>query len=216
MARLAEPLAASAIHVLKSNRKLSRSKLMAKMQATMFRRHILLPSSLHACMPVHKQCTGTAPHARNKLCLMTAAIQRLLGLQTKQGMGQLFTTGQMQVPLLTGPETLMAYKTRSGSEPPPTIKAGYDKAQAVAAARKDLETAVAAGKPADMDLLASYMAYVKLEQVRPTCLKITPGRPAQYCSHFLDPMAPHALLTGSALEVAAGRGMHAFPGYPSQ
>lgn len=72
----------------------------------------------------------------------------------------------MQVPLLNGPATLTAYKVWAGSDPPAAVKVGFDKAQAVAAARKDLEVAVAAGKPADMDLLASYMAYVKLEQVR--------------------------------------------------
>ena len=71
-----------------------------------------------------------------------------------------------QVPLLNGPVTLTAYRDWAGSDPPAAVKAGYDKAQAVAATRKDLEVAVAAGKPADMDLLASYMAYVKLEQVK--------------------------------------------------
>ena len=71
----------------------------------------------------------------------------------------------IQVPLLSGPETLAAYKALAGSDPPAAVKAGYDKAQATAAVRKDLETAIAAGKPADMDLLASYMAYVTLEQV---------------------------------------------------
>lgn len=71
-----------------------------------------------------------------------------------------------QIPLLAGPATLAHYKEWARSEPPAAVKAGYDKAQAVATARKDVEVAVAAGKPADMDLLASYMAYVKLEQVR--------------------------------------------------
>ena len=71
-----------------------------------------------------------------------------------------------QVPLLNGPATLTAYRDWAGSDPPAAVKAGYNKAQAVAAARKDLELAVSAGKPADMDLLASYMAYVKLEQVK--------------------------------------------------
>ncbi|KAK9841647.1 hypothetical protein WJX74_009405 [Apatococcus lobatus] len=73
---------------------------------------------------------------------------------------------QLQVPLLDGPSTLAYYKEWAHSDPPASVQAGYDKAQAVAAARKDLEIAVAAGKPADMDLLASYMAYVKLEQAQ--------------------------------------------------
>ena len=69
------------------------------------------------------------------------------------------------MPLLAGPATLGAYKAFAAGDPPPAVMAGFHKAQAIAAARSDLEAAVAAGKPADMDLLASYTAYVKLEQV---------------------------------------------------
>ena len=89
----------------------------------------------------------------------------------------------VQVPLLAGPATLGAYRAFAAGDPPAAIMAGYHKAQAVVAARSDLEAAVAAGKPADMDLLASYTAYVKLEQV---C-----GRP------FSQPMAFAYILDAS-------------------
>jgi hypothetical protein len=48
---------------------------------------------------------------------------------------------------------------------PASVKQGYTKAQAAAKLRAASETAVNAARPADHDLLAAFMAYLKLEEV---------------------------------------------------
>ncbi|KAK9810066.1 hypothetical protein WJX72_004227 [[Myrmecia] bisecta] len=50
---------------------------------------------------------------------------------------------------------------------------GYDKAQRAVKLRAGHEAAVAAGKPADADLLAAYMAYIKLEQAQGDPARVT-------------------------------------------
>jgi hypothetical protein len=47
---------------------------------------------------------------------------------------------------------------------PEALRAAYDKAQHAAELRQPYEASVAAGRPADADLLAAYMAYVKVEE----------------------------------------------------
>jgi len=47
---------------------------------------------------------------------------------------------------------------------PQNVAQGHENAKAAAALRAASEAAVAAGKPADHDLLAAYSAYIKLEQ----------------------------------------------------
>lgn len=49
---------------------------------------------------------------------------------------------------------------------PATVQAGYERAQAAVELRAPNEDAVDASKAADADLLAAYMAYIGLEQVR--------------------------------------------------
>lgn len=49
-------------------------------------------------------------------------------------------------------------------QPPAALRASHAKAQAAAELRQPYESSVAAGKPADQDLLAAYMAYVKVEE----------------------------------------------------
>ena len=49
---------------------------------------------------------------------------------------------------------------------PEHVQRGYEKAQAAVALRKANEAAVAPGKDADSELLASYMAYTKLEEAQ--------------------------------------------------
>lgn len=78
---------------------------------------------------------------------------------------------QLQVPLQDGPSTLQQYTTWEQSLPataqdlPASVKQGYTKAQAAAKLRAASETAVNAARPADHDLLAAFMAYLKLEEV---------------------------------------------------
>lgn len=47
---------------------------------------------------------------------------------------------------------------------PAAVQQGYAKAQQAAELRQPYEESVAAGKPAGADLLAAYMAYVKVEE----------------------------------------------------
>ena len=58
-----------------------------------------------------------------------------------------------------------------------SLRAAYDKAQHSAELRQPYETSVAAGRPADADLLAAYMAYVKVEERQgdPTRVQASPG-----------------------------------------
>ena len=49
---------------------------------------------------------------------------------------------------------------------PEQVHKGYEKAQAAVALRKANEAAVAPGKEADSELLAAYMAYIKLEEAQ--------------------------------------------------
>ena len=47
---------------------------------------------------------------------------------------------------------------------PEHIQKGYSKAQSAVAVRRASEAAVVAGKEANTELLAAYMAYIKLEE----------------------------------------------------
>ena len=70
-----------------------------------------------------------------------------------------------QVPLQNGEQTL----TDAGlsiEDLPESVRQGYDKAQAMVQVRAAHEAAVASTKPADTELLAAYMAYIQLEEVR--------------------------------------------------
>ena len=49
---------------------------------------------------------------------------------------------------------------------PDHVQKGYSKAQSAVAVRRASEAAVAAGKAADSELLAAYMAYIKLEEAQ--------------------------------------------------
>lgn len=77
-----------------------------------------------------------------------------------------------QVPLSTGTATLSAYEAWEASTSPDSpaqlpghVKKGYDKAQEMLRKRQTSEKAIAADKPADVDLLAAFMAYIQLEEV---------------------------------------------------
>lgn len=83
---------------------------------------------------------------------------------------------KVQVPLLDNAQTAKELQQFLGSDSdshnlPEQVKKGKANAQASAQARQASEEAVADGKPADMDLLAAYMAYIKLEEVRLLLLK---------------------------------------------
>lgn len=76
----------------------------------------------------------------------------------------------MQVPLLDSADTLTELQTYLASHKCPTelpeqVKKGHAKAQAMAQARLPSEQSVAPERPADTELLANYMAYIKLEEV---------------------------------------------------
>ena len=62
---------------------------------------------------------------------------------------------------------------------PEHVQKGYDKAQAAVALRAANEAAVAAGKDADSELLAAYMAYTKLEEAQgdPARVQVPPCDP---------------------------------------
>ena len=61
---------------------------------------------------------------------------------------------------------------------PEALRAAYDKAQHAAELRQPYEASVAGGRPADADLLAAYMAYVKAEERQgdPTRVQASPRR----------------------------------------
>ncbi|KAL4858071.1 Squamous cell carcinoma antigen recognized by T-cells 3 [Chlorella vulgaris] len=80
-------------------------------------------------------------------------------------------TRQLQVPLADGADTLAAYtawerdtRGEQGWQVPAVLQAGYAKAQHAAELRQPYEASVASGKPATADLLAAYMAYIKVEE----------------------------------------------------
>jgi hypothetical protein len=81
--------------------------------------------------------------------------------------------GRAQVPLAGGDAALAAlaaWEARlpagaAAPELPPHVERARAKAAAAAAARRGHEAAVAPGRPADADLLAAYMAYIRLEEV---------------------------------------------------
>ena len=90
----------------------------------------------------------------------------------------------VQVPLAAGPETLVEYKAWQAehmateesndaaplqSELPVHVRKGYDKAQELVKMRRACEAAVAGDKAVDTELLAAFMAYIKLEEVRAHC-----------------------------------------------
>ena len=87
------------------------------------------------------------------------------------------------MPLLSGPDTLAKYQQwhaqsslhDSPAELPAHMRKGYDKAQAMVRLRQASEAAVAGDKPVDTDLLAAYMAYIKLEEVRPGSVHALPA-----------------------------------------
>lgn len=91
------------------------------------------------------------------------------------------------MPLRGNSEALEAYVTwevaqAEPQELPAHVQAGYERAQAAVELRAPNEDAVDASKAADADLLAAYMAYIGLEQVRPLPVFPQPRREA----------APHA------------------------
>ena len=76
-----------------------------------------------------------------------------------------------QVPLMEHKTTLEAYRAWEASlseglqrELPATVMQGYQRAAAAVELRLASETALGPGHAADADLLAAYLAYVKLEQ----------------------------------------------------
>lgn len=81
----------------------------------------------------------------------------------------------LQVPVQDGRQTLKDWCKYTGKHTtdvatmenalPGHVKAAYAKAQAAVQARAPYEQSVAAGKPADLNLLAAYTAYIQLEQV---------------------------------------------------
>lgn len=76
----------------------------------------------------------------------------------------------LQVPLLNGLETLHEYEqwqqqTAESARLPAHVRKGYDKAQDMVRLRQASEAAVADDKPVDTDLLAAYMAYIRVEEV---------------------------------------------------
>eukprot|EP00887_Chlorella_sp_A99_P001390 scaffold8.g1390.t1 len=91
---------------------------------------------------------------------------------------------QLQVPLADGGETLAAYEAwERGRDPawpglPDSLAREHRKADKAASLRAPYEEAVAAGKPADAELLAAYMAYVKVEQAQgdPARVQVGEGR----------------------------------------
>ena len=76
----------------------------------------------------------------------------------------------LQVPLLENSEALRQWAESSNStlqQLPDAVQKGYAKAQSMLEARREAETSVDASRPADTDLLAAYIAYIKLEEVNP-------------------------------------------------
>ena len=77
-------------------------------------------------------------------------------------------TGGVQVPLLDNASIWKELQQISGAvaEIPEPVRKGQARAQSMAQARTASEQSVAPDRPADTDLLAAYMAYVKIEEVR--------------------------------------------------
>lgn len=90
----------------------------------------------------------------------------------QQRVRQLFHR-QLLVPLAEGPTTMQAYKDWETSLPdakqpflvPAHLQQGFQKAQQAVSLRAQHEAMTAANKPADEDLLAAYLAYIKFEEV---------------------------------------------------
>lgn len=77
---------------------------------------------------------------------------------------------RVQVPLLDHAKTVEEFQHFLGSTEalqtlPEQVKKGQARAKGMAEARRVHEEAVSEGKPADTDLLAAYMAYIKIEEV---------------------------------------------------
>ena len=77
---------------------------------------------------------------------------------------------KVQVPLLDHAKTMEELQQFLGRVEglqalPEQVKKGQARANAMAEARQAHEVAVTEGKPADTDLLAAYMAYIKVEEV---------------------------------------------------
>lgn len=80
---------------------------------------------------------------------------------------------QLQVPLADAAQTMQAYKTWEASLPgakqpaqvPSHVEQGFTKAQQAVSLRREHEAMVAPIKPADENLLAAFLAYVKYEEV---------------------------------------------------
>lgn len=75
-----------------------------------------------------------------------------------------------QVPLYGNSEVHAAHKEwegcqQNGQELPAHVEKAYQKAQEAVELRRAHEEAVAPGKEANADLMAAYMAYIKLEEV---------------------------------------------------
>ena len=74
------------------------------------------------------------------------------------------------MPLAGAEEALQQYKEREasheGAEVPAKVEKGHERALQMLATRKASEESVAKDRPADAGLLAAYMAYIKLEEVR--------------------------------------------------
>eukprot|EP00798_Chlamydomonas_sp_ICE-L_P021550 gene21550-28543_t len=76
---------------------------------------------------------------------------------------------QLQVPLEDGEATLAAYvqwESKHAKDVPPHIMKAHTKAQEAAQLRMSYETAVSADKAPDANVLAAFLAYVKLEQAQ--------------------------------------------------
>lgn len=76
-----------------------------------------------------------------------------------------------QVPLMGNSEVFVEYQHWEDAQKdsqglPAHVQKGYEKAQAAVKLRQAHEDAVALDREANADLLAAYMAYINLEQVR--------------------------------------------------
>ena len=92
-------------------------------------------------------------------------------------------TSPLQVPLADGADILGAYEAweggrqPSGWELPEEVRREARRAAKGVQLRQPYEEAVAAGKPADADLLAAYMAYIKVEQTDGEPQRVQVGGP---------------------------------------
>ena len=97
----------------------------------------------------------------------------------QQRVRQLFHR-QLLVPLAQGPPALQAYKDWESLLPgaqqpfkvPAHVQQGFQKAQQAVSLRAQHEAMTAEGKPADEELLAAFLAYVKFEEVGSTGLSL--------------------------------------------